>query len=189
MAKDIDVGVLNELYNQYLQEHLLPLLQRTINKSCEVGGTLWEYLSGLVVAGVDAYVYGVYKPKLYHRRSRRGGLGDPKNVRITPGELLMDGNKCHFEFEFHDIAGPGPIDHGSGGTGMIEEDVLGGTNYRYAHKDIHKQFSIPRNFYAIYEENYSPDIAGEKIASGIIDQVTQIMYDAATYAIQTATKE
>lgn len=185
MAETIDVEKLNELYNAYLEEHLLPVLQEGILQSCAVGGDLWKYISDLVVAGVDRYVYRVYKPKMYQRRSRYGGLGDPRNVQIEVGDISLNG----FDIEFHNIAGPGPTNYGGGGDGMIEDDVLYGTNYKFANRDTHKQFSVPRNFYAVYEEEYSPDEAGEILISKISEQAKRIMYTAALKALQTIIEE
>lgn len=182
MADGIDFNELNRLYFEYLKENLYPVLKNAVDRACATGGALWNYISQLVVAGVDTYVYGVYTPKLYRRRSRNGGLGDPNNVVIESSDLTFNGSGFEVDFSFHDIAGPGLP--GTGG-GSIEEDVLGGTNYKFANRDIHGQFSRPRNFYRVYERRYSETVAGDKIASGIREEVMQIMHDAMVYALKT----
>lgn len=182
MADGIDYNELNRLYFEYLKENLTPVLQSAIDSTCANGGALWDYISQLVVAGVDAYVYGVYVPKMYRRRSRNGGLGDPNNVVIETTNLVLDESGCEVDFSFRNIAGPGL--RGTGG-GSIEKDVLGGTNYKFANRDIYGQFSKPRNFYRVYEHKYSETVAGDKIVSGIREKVMQIMHNAMVYALKT----
>lgn len=185
MANGIDYNELTRLYLEYLERELLPVLQAALKKACSLDGSIWNYISQLVVAGVDAYVYGVYTPKLYKRRSRNGGLGDPRNVVVEVGDLIFDGSGCESTLEVQNIAGPGL--RGSGG-GSIEQDVLGGTNYKFANRDIYGQFSRPRNFYRVFDHGYSPDVAGGLVASGILDKVKKIQYDAVVYALRSALK-
>ncbi len=185
MAKDIDFNEMTRLYYEYLNNELTPVLQNALKESCSIDGALWNYISQLVVAGVEAYVYGVYTPKIYRRRSRNGGLGDPRNVVVDTEEFTFDGSGYETTLDVRNITGPGLR---GGGGGSIEQDVLGGTNYKFASRDIYRQFSRPRNFYRVFNKYYSPDVAGKLVVSKVLDKITKIQYDAAIYAWQSVVK-
>lgn len=174
------------LYKKYVLESLTELLQTQLEKECAVGtGKLWKYISDLVVSGVYSHVYDVYKPKVYQRRAKNGGLADPRNVIVTVGQCSITETDGEAPIEILNTTMPGL---GDGGGDFIADDIIAGTGYRFAHYDRRKQFSRPRNFYETYDEEYDEEYAGNIILQAIIGKYQELVNNAYTKALAASTK-
>ena len=174
-----------ELYSQYVYEALAALIQAEAETACETGsGKIWKYISGLVVKGVRSYVYAVYKPRAYQRRSRNGGLGDPMNVVINVGQYeILDNGGGWLPFEITNTTPPG-----LGGDGYIADDVIAGTGYKFAHFDRGHKYAVPRDFYATYDEQYDYYKSGNIIVKAISGKLQDIVNNAYNMALSALSK-
>ena len=174
-----------ELYRQYVYEMLMDLIQTHAESVSETGsGKLWKYVSGLVVKGVGSYVYAVYKPRAYQRRSRGGGLGDPENVVINVGQCVINENGGgELPFKITNTTPPG-----LGGDGYIAEDVIAGTGYKYAHFDRNHKYAVPRDFYMTYKEQYDSDKAGNIILKSLGGELQNLVNQAYNKALNALSK-
>jgi hypothetical protein len=164
-----DFYTFEKIYKERLGELLLPVLQSAIEELCSEGGKIWEYISELVVEGVNQHVYAAYHTELpyYIRRGSSGGLGDPENVVITITNGVIDGDWINFDGELMNITPPGDTDFtgagdGAVGGGMIEDQIIGGYGYSFnlpKHNHYTGSFLQPRDFYRVYEDEFDPNTA------------------------------
>lgn len=162
------------LYKQYVYESLTELIQTQAENTFGNGGKAWKYISGLVTKGVRSYVYAVYKPRVYQRRSKSGGLGDPNNVVINVGECVIDDGGGEISFEITNTTPPGL----GGEGGYIADDVIAGTGYKYAKYDREHRYAVPRDFYQTYYEQYDSDKTGNMILQSIRGKLQNIVNQA-----------
>lgn len=189
-------------YKRRFLEQISPVLTDAIKKQLETGqGQVWQYIADLVIKGVDRYVYAVYKPTrpFYKRRGKRGGLGDLRNVKIDIGNLQIDNGEVSASFVITNttVAGItyGLDDEGTmraipGNGEMIEDQILGGTGYKFGlptASSYEGSFLQPRNFYQVYEDLYDPDYAGKIILSSISDDIQRCKLKAIELAIKDIT--
>lgn len=180
-----------QLFQKHLGELITPVIQAAFEATCATGsGKLWNYISDLVIRGVDQYVYAVYKPRkpFYKRRSRRGGLGDPNNVQISVGDIALsiDEIRCEFDIANTTIAGTiydydddGVLRAVEGDGGYIEDQILGGTGYKFHEgRDSSGSFRVPRNFYQVYDDEYDEETAGNIVFS-VMQKDYEMLYDQA----------
>ena len=179
-----DAEKYKELYKKYVVKNLIVLIQEVLNNACEVGeGVLWKYVSDMVVDGAEQYVYDVYQPKVYKRRSANHGLKDPENVRLKVGRLSLDGRNLYAPIKMWNETVANE-EYASGG--YIAEDIIAGAGYKYDKYDVRHKYSVPRNFYAVYEEEYDPDEAGSKILPQILDGLQDVVNKAYEKAVKNA---
>ena len=179
-----DAKRFEELYKHYVYQALTELIQGELDNACAWNqGDIWNYVSDLIVQGAQRYVYGVYTPKVYQRRSDNGGLADPKNVVIDVGKIQFDESTGTGTAPIHiyNITATGmPNDTGE----YIADDIIAGTNYRYDYLDYHKRYSRPRNFMAVYEAKYDPVEAGNFVVQKIEGRLQDLVNNAYIQALK-----
>lgn len=170
----IDREKFYKLYRQYVYESLTELIQAQAENSFGNGGKAWKYISGLVTKGVRSYVYAVYKPRVYQRRSKAGGLGDPNNVVIDVGQCVINDEGGEIPLRLTNTTPPGLGDDG----GYIADDVIAGTGYRFAKYDREHRYAVPRDFYTTLDEQYDSDKAGNIILQSIRGKLQNLVNQA-----------
>lgn len=84
------------------------------------------------------HVYPLYSPTEYQRRLSGGGLGDPQNYEVVPGELQLT--------LINNTTGNGGQPGESWTSGFINDIIESGSGYGWRHSEIYQDQPYPRPF-------------------------------------------
>ena len=103
---------------------------------------------------IDRYIYedSTFSPKMYERRKKNDGLGDPNNIR---GEVISNKNICRLEVGNYTLANPDIRYDGQFYMRSVNEGlyltpiIIGGRGYEFDFK----YRGVPRDFIEGTKEN------------------------------------